>query len=148
MTAHEPKGPDVDRYRRAERGRERNYRAPSVFMRAALWLDGRGYHDAAEALARGARGELKQFWSERRLQAFTIALRSDNAPDWSGEEPLATGAVITNAASFLRAAGLMLLLDSEKKIKPSDASRIRKAVALLAVAVLDATDENWRSRRW
>jgi len=144
-----PKGPDVERYRRAERGREKNFRASRDFERAALWLDANGYAEAAAALASAARANLRgNFWTERRIQALTIAMRADNAPDWTSEEPIATGAVLSNLASFARTAGLLLMIGQMKEISPGSAVKIRRAVALLAVAILDATDSAWRRKSY
>lgn len=143
-----PEGPDVDRYRKAGRGRERQFRASTDFLRAARWLEAKGYADAAQALSTAARGDLKGFWTERRLQAMTIALRADNAPDWSSNENIATGAVISNAASFMRGAALLLMIGGIAPISSANAARIRRCVALLAVAILDTSDPNWRSKSW
>jgi hypothetical protein len=148
MAVEPPEGPDVDRFRKAARGLQRQFRASTDFLRAARWLEARGYPDAATALATAARGELKGFWNERRLQAFTIALRTDNAPDWSSNENVATGSVISNAASFMRGAALLLMIGDIAPISSANAARIRRCIALLAVAILDTTDPNWRIKRW
>lgn len=113
-------------------------------MRAARWLEANGYFDASQAIARAARGELPPFWTKTRLHAFTTVLLHDNAPDWTSIEPIGTGAVLTNAATFLRAAGLMLLLRPERDISPASAAKIRRAIAFLAVAVLDEVKPGWR----
>jgi len=144
----DPEGPDVDRFRKASRGQEKHFRASTDFLRAARWLEARGYSDAAAALSTAARGELKGFWNERRLQALTIALRADNAPDWSSKENVATGAAIGNAASFMRGASLLLMIGQIDPISSANAARIRRCIALLAVAILDTTDKNWRQKSW
>jgi len=143
-----PEGPDVDRYRKAARGRQRQFRASPEFLRAARWLEARGYSDAAAALATAARGGLQAFWSERRLQAYTIATRADNAPDWSSLEHVATGAVLSNAASFMRGASLLLMIGGMRDVSSANAVKIRRCVALLAVAILDTCDPNWRQKNW
>ncbi len=144
-----PKGADVERYRRAELGKPKNYRATRDFERAALWLEANGYIEAAAALASAARTKLGgKFWTERRLQALTIAMLADDAPDWTSEEPIATGAILSNLASFARAAGLLLMIGDIKDISPGASAKIRRAVAILAVAILDASDPNWRKNSW
>lgn len=144
-----PRGIDVDRYRRAERGADRKFRASRDFERAALWLEANGYVEAAGALARAAQTKLSgQFWSERRLQAFTIAMLHDNAPDSAEDEAVSVGAILSNVASFTRAAGLLLMIGQIKDIPRGSAVKIARAVALLASAILDVTDANWRKTRW
>lgn len=140
--------PSVELYRKVVRGKPAMFRASSDFVRAARWLDAQGYHDAAAALSRASRTSLRSFWTEVRLQAFTIAMKYDRAPDFSTDERIATGATLSNAATFLRVAGLLLMLDGMQRVSSANALRIRRAIALLAVAVLDVIDEDWRTTRW
>ena len=143
-----PEGADVERFRKANRGRVVHHRASKDFLRAARWLEARGFTDAAAALASAAGGELQPFWSERRLQAYTIATRADNAPDWSSTEHVATGAVLSNAASFMRGASLLLMIGAMRDVSSANAVKIRRCVALLSVAILDTCDPNWRQKNW
>lgn len=148
MPVEPPEGPDVDRFRKAARGRQKQFRASTDFLRAARWLEARGYSDAANALATAAAGGVQSFWTERRLQAYTIATRSDNAPDWSSTETIASGAVLSNLASFMREASLLLMIGNIKDISSANAVKIRRSVALLAVAILDTCDPTWRQKSW
>jgi len=56
--------------------------------------------------------------------------------------------VLSNAASFMRGASLLLMIGAMRDVSSANAVKIRRCVALLSVAILDTCDPNWRQKNW
>lgn len=129
-------GPD-GRILAALRGKPTTPRVRAAFGPAARWLAARGFDDAAAALAAAARVELGPFWTERRLEALSELARGEFPIDYP-EEPWGTGALLLNASTVIGGAGLFLAYLSGSSLSSAHAVRIRRALAVLLVAIRDA----------
>lgn len=121
----------------ALRGRPVVQRVRAEFGPAARWLASMGFDDAAAALGRAARTPLGPFWTERRLDVLSILARGDVPIDYP-EEPWGTGACLLNAADWIGGAGSFLAHLDGASISSAHAVRIRRALAVLLVAIQDA----------
>jgi hypothetical protein len=113
--------------------------------RLARWLQAAGFDEAAAAVARGSREGLPPFWTPRRLAALDGLTLDGGSADYP-EEPWATGALLSKAGEALLASAVLLVLAQSRRgvaLRPATAVRVRRALAVLLVAVEDATREVW-----
>ena len=136
-----------DRARKAWNGRRVVPRGEKSWIRAARYLEGAGFLEAAEELAAAAREPLRErgFWDESMLEALARVTRLSQLP--------LTGDAKTDAASLMLAlgqfgAGRGLLLLAEKQREPTSAERVHvtRTVARLAALLLDLTEPGWRHK--
>lgn len=136
-----PEGRDLERLKKAHEGRKVVPRVKPTLMQAARWLESAGYHDAAAALTHAARGKLKAFWTHVRVSAFTRMTADAEA---EAKEPFATAELLFATADFLQQKAAAI--HGMSRLTNEQAVRIRKILAVLAVAVLDLADPDWKTR--
>lgn len=140
MSAH-------DRARKAWNGRRVVPRGEKSWIRAARYLEGAGFPEAAEELAKAAREPLAQraFWTDARAEALARVARLRQMPLTSDEKTDLAGLLLA-LGQFVAGRGLLVLAEQQKKPTSEQSIHIMRSVAMLAGLLLDLTEPEWRHK--